>query len=138
MSFLLDTNVISELRKPDGRRNPGVTAWAESVCPTELFLSVISISELATWVGLTQRRDAAAGEHLAQWFDRIRQTYAARTLDIDPPVAIIAGQLHVPDPRDYRDAFIAATAIEHQLTVATRNTADFIQTGVPTLNPFSA
>ncbi|MDR2453322.1 MAG: type II toxin-antitoxin system VapC family toxin [Bifidobacteriaceae bacterium] len=138
MRLLLDTNVISELRKPDSRRDLGVTAWAASVSAADLYLSVISISELATWVGLTERRDHAAGEHLRRWFDRVRAAYASRTLDIDPEIAVIAGGLHVPDPQDYRDAFIAASAIRHGLTVVTRNTADFAQSSAATLNPFSS
>ncbi|MDR2348926.1 MAG: PIN domain-containing protein [Bifidobacteriaceae bacterium] len=83
-------------------------------------------------------RDAAAGEQLGRWFDRVRETYASRTLPIDSEVALVAGRLHVPDPRDYRDAFIAATAIRAQLTVATRNTSDFVHTGDAILNPFAS
>jgi len=131
----LDTNVISELRKPVGRRNPGVSAWADGIDPADALISVITISELATWVARVERRDPASGALLRGWL--IDSVLApGRILPVDAEVGMVAGELHVPDPRDYRDAFIAATALVHSLTVITRNIADFQPTGVAVVNPF--
>ncbi|MDR1799276.1 MAG: type II toxin-antitoxin system VapC family toxin [Bifidobacteriaceae bacterium] len=138
MSFLIDTNVISELRKPAARRNPGVVAWAAQIDPSEVYISAVTISELSEWVARTARRDATQGAILDGWFQtQVLNTYGDRILPVDTAVAARAGTLHVPDRRDYRDAFIAATALEHDLTVVTRNVTDFAPTGAQVLNPFT-
>lgn len=138
--FVLDTNVVSELRKAAaGKADPNVAAWAASVAAASLFLSAISILELEVGVLLVARRDAKQGEMLRLWLDRhVLPTFAGRVLAVDTPVALRCARLHVPDHRADRDALIAATALVHGMTVVTRNVADFEPTGVPFLNPWIA
>jgi len=137
MTYLLDTNVVSELRKPADRMNAQVRIWAAGFRSDDAWLSAITISELSQWVASTSRRDPQQGVLLDRWLNqRVLAAYAGRILPVDTDVALIAGRLHVPDLRDYRDAFIAATAIHHHLTVVTRNVNDFAPMGVPLLNPF--
>ena len=134
--FLLDTNVVSELRRRE-RADPKVAAWADAVHPTELFLSAITILELETGVLLLARRDAAAGSVLRGWLDRkVLPAFEGRILAVDTAVAQRCAQLHVPSPRAERDALIAATALVHRLTLVTRNVADFEPLGVELLNPW--
>ena len=135
--LLLDTNIVSELRKPAHRMNPGVREWALGIDASGVYLSAITISELAQWVASVSRRDATQGELLDVWLhETVLLQYAGRILPVDAAVALIAGRLHVPDPRDYRDAFIAASAMRHGLTVVTRNTHDFSPM-VEAFNPFA-
>jgi predicted nucleic acid-binding protein len=134
--FLLDTNVVSELRRPH-RTNPNVAAWADSVSPSDLFLSTITILELATGALLLGRRDSNQGRLIQEWIeDRVLTAFADRILAVDTTVARRCALLHVPDPRPYRDSLIAATALAHLLTVVTRNRADFEPMGVNVLNPW--
>jgi len=134
--FLLDTNVVSELRRPQ-RTHPKVGAWAESVVPSDMFLSSITILELETGALLLERRDANQGRLIRQWIDdRVLTTFAERILAVDTAVARRCALLHVPDPRPYRDALIAATALVHHLIVVTRNRADFGPMKVTVLNPW--
>jgi predicted nucleic acid-binding protein len=137
--FVLDTNVVSELRKAKaGKADKNVTAWATSVPPGGLFLSVITILELETCALLVERNDPAQGAVLRAWIDtHVLPAFAGRILAIDTVVAQRRARLHVPDPRAERDALIAATAFVHGMAVVTRNVADFEPTGVPTLNPWS-
>lgn len=139
MSYLLDTNVVSELRRAKaGKADPRVTAWAESVPVASLFLSVITMLELEMGVLLIERRDPAQGAILRAWFDgQVLPALSGRILAVDTAVARRCAKLHVPDPRSERDALIAATALTHGLTVVTRNVADFEPTGVGTLNPWT-
>jgi hypothetical protein len=125
--FLLDTNVVSELRKAKaGKANPGVTDWADGVPIALMFLSVISLHELEHGVLLAERNDPSKGEVLRKWLDgSVLSAFSARILDVDPPVALQAAGLHVPDPAPFRDAFIGATAIVHRMAVVTRNARDF-------------
>jgi predicted nucleic acid-binding protein len=136
--FLLDTNVISELRKSKtGKINPHVKRWAESVLPTDLFLSVITLLELEMGIGLLERRDVAQAALLRTWLNHhVLPTFKHRILNIDTDIAFCCGKLHVPDPRSDRDALIAATGLVHNMTVVTRNVADFKPTGVQILNPW--
>lgn len=135
--YLLDTNVVSELRKPADRMNAQVRGWAAGFRSDDARLSAITISELSQWVAGTSRRDAQQGALLDRWLNqRVLAAYAGRILPVDTNVALIAGRLHLPDPRDYRDAFIAATAIHHHLTVVTRNVHDFAPMEISLLNPF--
>ena len=139
MRFLLDTNVVSELRKIRLRKaDPHVVAWADSVDAGDLYLSVISIQELEIGILLLERRDPAQGALLRSWLNgHVLPAFAGRILDVDSAVALRAARLHVPDPRPVRDGLIAATALVHGMTVVTRNLADFDPSGVATLNPWS-
>jgi hypothetical protein len=138
--YLLDTNVISELRKAKaGQADPKVVAWAERVPMPSLFLSVITLLELETGVLLIERRDLSQGAVLRHWFEtQVLPAFAGRILAVDTLVARCCARLHVPDPRSDRDALIAATALVHILTVVTRNVADFELTGVRIMNPWTA
>ena len=134
--FLLDTNVISELRRPR-RTNPNVAKWADSVSPSDLFLSSISILELETGALLLARRDGGQGGLIRQWIEeRVLTAFAERILAVDTVVARRCALLHVPDPKPSRDSLIAATALVHRLIVVTRNRADFEPMGVAVLNPW--
>ena len=136
--LLLDTNVVSELRKSKtGKINPNVKRWAETVLPSDLFLSVITLLELEMGIGLKERKDTVQATILRTWLDgHVLPTFERRILSIDATIALRCGQLHVPDPRSDRDALIAATALVHGMTVVTRNVDDFKATGVKLLNPW--
>jgi predicted nucleic acid-binding protein len=135
--FLLDTNVISELRRPE-RANPNVVAWAAAFPAVSFFLSAISILEIEIGALRLVRKDSAQGALLRAWIDeQILPRFEGRILPVDTNVAQRCARLHVPDPRSERDALIAATALAHSLTVVTRNTADFEVAGVALLNPWN-
>jgi predicted nucleic acid-binding protein len=138
--YLLDTNVVPELRKVRaGRADAHVAAWADSVDAADLYLSVISVQELEIGVLLAERRDPAQGAVFRAWLDgQVLPAFAGRILVVDTAVAERSARLHVPDPRPLRDGLIAATALVHGMTVVTRNVADFVPTGVPTLNAWTA
>jgi toxin FitB len=134
--YLLDTNVLSELRRRD-RTNPAFAAWADAVHPADLFLSAITILEIEAGTLMLQRRDQAQGAMLRAWIDdRVLPTFETRILPVDTAVALRCARLHVPDPRSERDALIAATALVHRLKLVTRNTADFAPMEVDLLNPW--
>lgn len=133
--YLLDTNVVSELRKPHPDRH--VKRWAASVATASLYLSAISVLKLETGVLRIERRDARQGAALRHWLDnQLLPAFADRVLAIDTAVALRCAPLHVPDQMAHGDALIAATALVHGLTVATRNTADFDTAGVALINPW--
>ncbi|MCY1291095.1 type II toxin-antitoxin system VapC family toxin [Pseudomonas jinjuensis] len=136
--FVLDTNVVSELRKAKaGKADANLTKWARGLLPGQLFISAISVLELETGVLLVERRDPAQGAILRAWLDgHVLPGFAGRVLPVDSAVAQRCARLHVPDPRAERDALIAATALVHGMTVATRNVKDFEPTGVGLLNPW--
>lgn len=134
MSWLIDTNVLSELRK--GRRgNPGVARWAARR-EGEAWLSVLTIGEIRREVELKRRRDEVAARHLDLWLQGLCSGFASRILPIDERVAEVWAGLNVPDPRPVVDGLIAATAVVHGLTLVTRNTRYFEGTGVELLDPF--
>lgn len=134
--YVLDTNVISELRK-GGKTHPNVKKWAEALPSASLYISVISVLELEIGILLVQRRDKEQGAILRAWMDRhVLPTFSGRILSIDTAVALRCATLHVPNPCSDRDALIAATALVHGLTVATRNVSDFERAGVGVINPW--
>ncbi len=137
--FILDTNVVSELRKAKaGKADANVAAWAARIPPSVFFVSAITILELELGVLLTERRDAAQGAILRNWLDgHVLATFEGRILPVNLAVARNCARLHVPDPCAERDALIAATALTHAMTVVTRNVKDFEATKVPVLNPWN-
>jgi predicted nucleic acid-binding protein len=136
--YILDTNVISELRKAK-KAHQNVRKWAQPLPAASLYISVISVLELEIGILLIERRDKEQGAILRAWMDRhVLPTFSGRILAIDTAVAQRCATLHVPDPRSDRDALIAATALVHGLTVATRNVADFEHMGVGVLNPWES
>ncbi|QNI32199.1 type II toxin-antitoxin system VapC family toxin [Alloacidobacterium dinghuense] len=136
--FLLDTNVVSELRRAKtGKADRNVLSWAKGVPSGRLFLSVISVLELEIGILLIERRDHHQGGLLRSWMEeQVLPSFHDRIVAIDTLVAQRCAALHVPDPCSDRDALIAATALVHGMTIVTRNTADFELTGVSLLNPW--
>lgn len=136
--FLLDTNVVSELRKIRlGRADNNVAHWADSVDAVDLYLSAITVQELELGVLLVERRDAAQGAIFRTWLEsHVLPAFAGRILAVDTAVAQRCAALHVPDTRPAMDSLIAATALVHGMTLVTRNVADFQSFGVMILNPW--
>jgi toxin FitB len=139
MMYLLDTNVVSELRKVRlGKADSHVADWANSVDASDSYVSVVTIQELEIGVLLLERRDPKQGAIFRVWLnDRVLPAFAGRILIIDTAVAQCGARFHVPNPHPFRDGLIAATALVHGMTVVTRNAVDFESTGVPTLNPWA-
>ena len=125
--FVLDTNVVSELRKVrSGKANPGVAAWAEQIASAELFISAITIHELEHGVLLMERSDPAQGALLRAWLDHsVAAAFKSRVLPVDERVARRSAALHMPNPAPFRDALIGATALVHEMAVVTRDLKDF-------------
>ncbi len=136
--FILDTNVVSELRKVRlGKADENFAKWADSVSTPDLYLSVVTIQELEIGVLLAERRDAEKGAIFRTWLNsRVLPAFEGRILPVDLTVALLSAKLHVPDPHPIRDGLIAATALVHGMAVVTRNVNDFKRTGVPILNPW--
>jgi predicted nucleic acid-binding protein len=136
--YILDTNVVSELRKAK-KAHQTVKKWAQPLPAASLYISVISVLELEIGILLIERRDQEQGTILRAWMDRhVLPTFSGRILVIDTAVAQRCATLHVPYPRSDRDALIAATALVHGLTVATRNVTDFERMGVGVVNPWDS
>lgn len=137
--FVLDTNVVSELRKVRaGKAHPGVADWASSVPSGQLFVSSITIHELEHGVLLAERADPNRGAVLRRWLDEsVATAFDQRVLPVDEPVARQAAALHIPDPAPFRDALIGATALVHRMAVVTRNVKDFERfIGLDIVNPW--
>lgn len=134
--YLLDTNVISELRKlGDGRADANVTAWLADRDANSFFISVVTLMELEIGILHVERRDRRQASILRQWVDGVvRPEFSTLTLRIDEAIALRCARLHVPDPRSDRDALITATALHHGMAVVTRNVADFTATEVTLMN----
>jgi predicted nucleic acid-binding protein len=130
--FLLDTNVVSAVRK----RHPAPAAWMRRQPRDVFYLSVVTLGEILSGARRRALRDPAAGEALEAWLNRLRGEYANRVLPIDEAIALEWGRIAALRTRGVADGLIAATAIVHGLTVATRNVADFADTGVALVNPW--
>ena len=134
--YILDTNVVSALRRP-AKADPKVLTWAAATPVSHTFLSAITILEIELGVLQMERKDKAQGKVLRDWIDTlVLPRFKGRILAVDTAVAQCCAALHVPDPRSERDALIAATAVVHAMTVVTRNVADFGMRGVNVLNPW--
>ena len=134
--YVLDTNVVSELRLSRSRRSPAVHAWAQVQTDNQLFLSVVTKFELEMVELRIARRDAVQAARLQDWRLQLLAQFAGRILPFTELTTRFCAALHVPDPRSFRDAMIAAAALEHGFTVVTRNVADFAGTGVRLVNPW--
>ena len=134
--FLLDTNILSEFRRPE-RANSGVIAWAKGTTPADLFISAITLFEIELGAAQAARKDAAKGKILCIWIEtQVIPAFEGRIIPVDASVAQRCAALHVPDPRPQRDSLIAATALVHRMTVITRNVRDFEPMGVKLFNPW--
>jgi toxin FitB len=133
--YLVDTNVISELRKRH-RAEPAVIRWFRETPEALMMISVVTVAELEAGVQQLERRDAVQGALIRRWVDGVMREFGDRCVSIEVAAGRICGGLHVPDPRPERDAWIAATALARGLTVVTRNTRDFLPMGVKVLNPW--
>lgn len=136
MSYLIDTNVVSELRKRE-RGHPAVVRWAASVQPTDLYTSVLVIGEIRRGIELKRRSDPIQAAALDAWLDKVRIGLGTRILPVDDRVAEAWGRLGIPDPIPSIDGLIAATAEVHGLVLVSRNTRDLERTGIPVFNPFT-
>jgi predicted nucleic acid-binding protein len=136
--FLLDTVVLSELRKPPRQRNRNLVHWIEGVASQDLFVSVVTIGEIERGIERQRQLDPPFAGSLAAWLDTVLRTYEDRILPVDIAVARRWGRLSQQIGNKGLDLAVAATALEHGLTVATRNVSDFEPTGVSVLDPFSS
>ncbi|TPI14873.1 type II toxin-antitoxin system VapC family toxin [Mesorhizobium sp. B4-1-3] len=136
--LLLDTNVVSELRKVSSSgAHPNVVLWNETVDPAETFISAVVLHELEIGVRLVERHDAVAGKALRNWLENaVLTTFSGRILPLDEAATVQAAQWHVPNPKPINDAYIAATAFTRRMTLVTRNIGDFEGMGVPLVNPW--
>lgn len=137
MTYLIDTNVISELRKGD-RADPRVASWFNGLADEEVFLSALTLGEIRRGVESIRRRDPKSGATLESWLGRVADQHRDRVLPIDRSIAEEWGRMNVPDPLPVVDGLLAATARVQGLTLATRNIADVERTGVSCINPFAA
>ncbi len=137
--YLLDTNVVSELRKvKSGKADKNVRCWSFQVDPQLLYLSSISIHEIELGILMAERSDEVKGQVLRMWMiEHVLPSFEGRILSIDKQIAMISAKYHVPNPKPYRDTLIAATAVSHSMVVVTRNTQDFCLDRVKTLNPWN-
>ena len=131
--YLLDTNVVSELRKP--RPHGGVLAWLQAVDDKDLFLSAVTVGEIQAGIELTREQDAGKAAEIEAWLEQVAASYAVLPMDA-AAFRAWARLMHRRSDTLIEDALIAATAAVHGLTVVTRNVADFKAFGVPVLNPF--
>jgi predicted nucleic acid-binding protein len=136
VSYLIDTNVISELRKGK-RADPAVVAWFEGLDDVEVFLSILTLGEIRRGIESIRRRDPRAAAALDSWLGRISEAHRERVLPVDRAIAEEWGRMNVPDPLPVVDCLLAATARVNGLTLATRNAADIARTGVEYIDPFA-
>jgi len=136
VTFLLDTNVVSELRKPRGA--PQVAAWFRSVASEDLYLSVVVIAELRQGIERLRRYDATQALGLEAWLTRVKDAFGERILPVTVSIAEEWGRMNVPDPLPILDGLLVATARLHGLTLVTRDVSDLQRRGLPVLNPWTA
>ncbi len=138
--YILDTNVISEIRKgKSGKADKNVIKWANNVATSSLYISVITILELEMGILAKEKKDPSQGAVLRSWFNNhVMPTFAERILPIDTAIALRSAKLHLPNPHYDRDALIATTALVHGMVLVTRNTCDFEQAGLEIINPWHA
>lgn len=136
MKFLVDTNVLSEVRK-GSRCNPGVAEWFRSPSEESIYISVLTIGEVRRGIESVRRRDVVSAAALETWLQRVLTGHADRILPVEQMVAEAWGRMNVPDPVPVIDGLLAATAKVHGLTVATRKVKDMSTCGIPLLDPFS-
>lgn len=136
MSFLLDTNVLAEIRKP--RPHPAVAAWFDAAAGSDLYLSVLVVGEIQQGVDRLRRRDPRQAASYDTWLRALRRDFAERILPVTEEIAMEWGHLNAGDPLPVIDGLLAATAKVHALTLVTRNVADVARTAVAILNPFEA
>ncbi|MEO9228459.1 MAG: type II toxin-antitoxin system VapC family toxin [Devosia sp.] len=136
--FVLDTNVLSELRPGKPKQSSAVRAWASNIPEGQFFLSAVTILESEQGILQLERRAPPQGATLRAWFDAMRQAFDGRILPFTAEAAMRCAAMHVPDPKDYRDSMIAATALVHGFTLVTLNVADFVGTGATILNPWES
>ena len=136
--YLLDTNVVSELRKArSGKASPKVVEWARGVSSSALYISAITVLEIEMGVLQMERKDGVQGSMLRSWMtNHVLPSFADRILPVDTAVALRCARLHVPDPGAERDTLIAATALVHGFTLVTRNVGDFVASQVELINPW--
>lgn len=137
MRYLIDTNVISELRKGE-RADPGVTSWFAGLGDDEVFLSALTLGEIRRGIESIRRRDPVAASALESWFGRISEAHRDRVIPVDRAIAEEWGRMNAPDPLPVVDGLLAASAKVAGLTLATRNTGDIARSGVSFFNPFDA
>jgi toxin FitB len=137
VSYLVDTNVISELRK-GSRANPSVRAWFNGLADEEIFISVLTVGEIRQGIERIRRRDVATATALDSWVGRVVEAHRDRLVPVDRLVAEEWGRMNAPDPLPVVDGLLAATARVAGLTVATRNVADFARAGVDFVDPFAS
>jgi len=137
--YLLDTNVVSELRKvKSGKADKNVQAWSFQVDPQLMYVSSITVHELELGILLAERADNIKGRILRRWMtEHVLPAFDGRILSVDKSVVLVSAKYHVPNPKLYRDTLIAATAVVHNMTVVTRNTDDFCLNKVKILNPWN-
>ena len=137
MRFLLDTNIISEIRKRD-RAHPNLARWVARTPVKEMGTSVVVLAEIRRGIELKRRSDSKQAEALDRWFAQMRTRLGDRVLPIDEPIAEMWATMNVPDPLPFIDGLLAATTKVHGLTLVTRNVSDVARTGVSIVDPFAA
>jgi toxin FitB len=134
--YILDTNVISELRPGKLKAAKAVLSWANTIVNNQIYLTAISILELEIGVQLLERKTPSQGLALRKWLEGVKDTYADRTLPFTGQTAVFCAPLHVPNPSSDRDAMIAGSALEHSFTLVTRNVSDFDRIKIKIINPW--
>lgn len=140
MNFILDTNVISELRKNRHNRiDENVALWAKSVNPEALYISVMTVYEIEIGILKLERKDKLQGRMIRKWFDdQVISIFSGRILPVDTEISLRCASISVPNPRPFRDGLIAATALVHNMILVTRNIADFKRIGLQLVNPWNS